>query len=290
MTEVRSPEQPATVGTPSPPTTAPPPSRSWRSVMAETELDTRLLGMVIALVAIWIAFNIRSGGDFLTARNLWNLSVQSTSIADHGDGHGPDHRVAQHRPLGRVAAGLPRVHDGARPDRRDDRVLRSRRDVRGLAGQLVLVDRRPCGRRRPRRARRRPDRVHRRLRRGPVVHRHPRRLPRLAGRDLPHRGQAGADARPAQRDVPAHRRWSEGIARGVAELVARHPGLCRDRAQHLPVAAPSTALPTSPCGRCGWTWGSAWSAAWSWWPASHWSPTATTRPSPGSRWASPTRW
>jgi D-xylose transport system permease protein len=37
--------------------------------------------MVIALVAIWLAFNIRSGGDFLTARNLWNLSVQSTSIA-----------------------------------------------------------------------------------------------------------------------------------------------------------------------------------------------------------------
>src|ERR1700754_30044 len=81
MTEVRPVQQPATVGTPSPPTTAPPPSRSWRSVMAQTELDTRLLGMVIALVAIWIAFNLRSGGDFLTARNLWNLSVQSTSIA-----------------------------------------------------------------------------------------------------------------------------------------------------------------------------------------------------------------
>jgi D-xylose transport system permease protein len=80
MTEVRSPEQPATVGAPSPATTAPP-AHSWRSVLAETELDTRLLGMVIALVAIWIAFNIRSGGDFLTARNLWNLSVQSTSIA-----------------------------------------------------------------------------------------------------------------------------------------------------------------------------------------------------------------
>jgi D-xylose transport system permease protein len=80
MTEVRSPEQPATAGTPSPPTTAPS-SHSWRSVLADTELDTRLLGMVTALVAIWIAFNIRSGGDFLTARNLWNLSVQSTSIA-----------------------------------------------------------------------------------------------------------------------------------------------------------------------------------------------------------------
>jgi D-xylose transport system permease protein len=49
--------------------------------MADTELDTRLVGMIIALAVIWIAFNIRSGGDFLTARNLWNLSVQSTSIA-----------------------------------------------------------------------------------------------------------------------------------------------------------------------------------------------------------------
>src|SRR5215204_3371438 len=81
MTEVRSPDQPATTGTPSPPAAAPPPSHSWRSVLAATELDTRLLGMVIALVVIWVAFNIRSGGDFLTARNLWNLSVQSTSIA-----------------------------------------------------------------------------------------------------------------------------------------------------------------------------------------------------------------
>ena len=37
--------------------------------------------MVVALAAIWITFNALSNGDFLTARNLWNLSVQSTSIA-----------------------------------------------------------------------------------------------------------------------------------------------------------------------------------------------------------------
>jgi D-xylose transport system permease protein len=68
--------------TPSPPTTAPPPrARSWRSLLTATEVDTRLLGMVVAIAAIWIAFNILTGGDFLTARNLWNLSVQSTSIA-----------------------------------------------------------------------------------------------------------------------------------------------------------------------------------------------------------------
>jgi D-xylose transport system permease protein len=55
--------------------------RSWRSVVASTEIDTRLVGMIVALLVIWLAFNILSDGDFLTARNLWNLSVQSTSIA-----------------------------------------------------------------------------------------------------------------------------------------------------------------------------------------------------------------
>ncbi len=46
-----------------------------------TELDTRMLGMVGALVLIWILFHIFSGGLFLTPRNLWNLSVQTASIA-----------------------------------------------------------------------------------------------------------------------------------------------------------------------------------------------------------------
>ncbi len=46
-----------------------------------TELDTRMLGMVGALALIWIAFHVLSGGLFLTPRNLWNLSVQSSSVA-----------------------------------------------------------------------------------------------------------------------------------------------------------------------------------------------------------------
>lgn len=50
-----------------------------------TELDTRLLGMVGALLLIWIGFHFygyfKSGfGAFLTPRNLWNLSVQTASI------------------------------------------------------------------------------------------------------------------------------------------------------------------------------------------------------------------
>jgi D-xylose transport system permease protein len=49
--------------------------------MLATELDTRMLGMIGALALIWIVFHIMSGGLFLTPRNLWNLSVQSASVA-----------------------------------------------------------------------------------------------------------------------------------------------------------------------------------------------------------------
>lgn len=50
-----------------------------------TEIDTRLLGMVAALVLIWVGFHlygaiINGNGAFLTPRNLWNLSVQTASI------------------------------------------------------------------------------------------------------------------------------------------------------------------------------------------------------------------
>ncbi|TMF05410.1 MAG: sugar ABC transporter permease [Chloroflexi bacterium] len=55
--------------------------RSMTSLLRALDIDTRLLGMVVALAIIWIGFQIMSGGLFLTARNLWNLSVQSASIA-----------------------------------------------------------------------------------------------------------------------------------------------------------------------------------------------------------------
>jgi D-xylose transport system permease protein len=58
-----------------------PPNRSLRSLLFALEVDTRLLGMIGALAVIWIGFNILSGGSFITPRNLWNLSVQSASIA-----------------------------------------------------------------------------------------------------------------------------------------------------------------------------------------------------------------
>jgi D-xylose transport system permease protein len=49
--------------------------------LKSTELDTRMLGMAGALGLVWIAFHVLSGGLFLTPRNLWNLSVQSSSVA-----------------------------------------------------------------------------------------------------------------------------------------------------------------------------------------------------------------
>jgi D-xylose transport system permease protein len=43
-------------------------------------LDARLLGMMIVLLAIWLGFDILTGGIFLTARNLFNLSLQVSVV------------------------------------------------------------------------------------------------------------------------------------------------------------------------------------------------------------------
>jgi D-xylose transport system permease protein len=58
-----------------------PQARSVRSLIGSLEIDTRMIGMILALAVIWLGFNLWSNGLFLTARNLWNLSVQSASIA-----------------------------------------------------------------------------------------------------------------------------------------------------------------------------------------------------------------
>src|SRR5262245_41591308 len=59
----------------------PRPKTSMSSLFGSLELDTRLVGMIVALAIIWLGFQVASGGLFLTPRNLWNLSVQSSSIA-----------------------------------------------------------------------------------------------------------------------------------------------------------------------------------------------------------------
>lgn len=57
-----------------------------RRFLRATELDTRMLGMIGALLIIWLGFHfigqvVTGNGVFLTARNLWNLLVQTSSIA-----------------------------------------------------------------------------------------------------------------------------------------------------------------------------------------------------------------
>jgi D-xylose transport system permease protein len=73
-------ETPATV-VPDPATADDSTGFSLGSMMRSAEIDTRLLGMIIALIVIWVGFNILSGGTFLTPRNLWNLSVQTSVVA-----------------------------------------------------------------------------------------------------------------------------------------------------------------------------------------------------------------
>ncbi len=61
------------------------PKNKFRQFLEATEIDTRLLGMVGALLLIWVGFHLfgyyKNGfAAFLTPRNLWNLSVQTSSI------------------------------------------------------------------------------------------------------------------------------------------------------------------------------------------------------------------
>jgi D-xylose transport system permease protein len=56
-----------------------------KSFLRATEIDTRMIGMIGALLVIWLGFHlygyfVNGFGAFLTSRNLWNLSVQTSSI------------------------------------------------------------------------------------------------------------------------------------------------------------------------------------------------------------------
>lgn len=52
-----------------------------RNFFDTLELDMRLLGMIGAFVVICLVFNVATDGRFLTPRNLFNLSVQTASVA-----------------------------------------------------------------------------------------------------------------------------------------------------------------------------------------------------------------
>lgn len=54
---------------------------SAKSIFNKLGIDSRLLGMIGALVVLWLMFDLITGGRFLTPRNLFNLSVQTASVA-----------------------------------------------------------------------------------------------------------------------------------------------------------------------------------------------------------------
>jgi D-xylose transport system permease protein len=57
------------------------PARPSRPTVAHAlGLDPRLLTMVVALTVVWIVFQFLTGGIFLSAVNLWNLSVQTSVV------------------------------------------------------------------------------------------------------------------------------------------------------------------------------------------------------------------
>ncbi len=61
-------------------TTSEPTKVGSRNLLASLEVDTRLLGMIGAFVAIALVFNFWTEGRFLTPRNIFNLTIQTVSV------------------------------------------------------------------------------------------------------------------------------------------------------------------------------------------------------------------
>ena len=59
-----------------------PPARpSIRGLLAQTEIDLRLFGMLIALAVILLVFHYLSGGKLIQPANMTTLAVQAAAIA-----------------------------------------------------------------------------------------------------------------------------------------------------------------------------------------------------------------
>ena len=52
-----------------------------RNLFQTLEIDTRLLGMIGAFIVLCLVFNTVTDGRFLTPRNLFNLTIQTVSVA-----------------------------------------------------------------------------------------------------------------------------------------------------------------------------------------------------------------
>ncbi len=58
-----------------------PKTQSKRNVLQSLEVDLRLLGMIGAFLTVCIVFNVLTDGRFLTPRNIFNLTIQTVSVA-----------------------------------------------------------------------------------------------------------------------------------------------------------------------------------------------------------------
>ena len=188
-----------------------------RSVVPEPASSTPACsGMIVALAVIWVGFNILSDGLFLTPRNLWNLSVQSASVAIMATGmvliivsRNIDLSIGS-------VLGLTGMVDGHAPGGVDPQDLRPR------LRPAVDLDRRARLRARPRRHHRRPSTAS--------------SSPTSASRRSSSRSAAcwsGAASPSSSPRARRSRRWTptfqllgggpKGAARGDAELAGRRP-------------------------------------------------------------------
>jgi D-xylose transport system permease protein len=50
-------------------------------LLRQVDIDNRMMAMIIALLMIWVTLNFMTDGIFFTARNMYNLAVQSSVVA-----------------------------------------------------------------------------------------------------------------------------------------------------------------------------------------------------------------
>jgi hypothetical protein len=64
-------------------------------LLRQVDIDNRMMAMIIALLMIWVTLNFMTDGIFFTARNMYNLAVQSSVVGGVAVGvHRHGHRLS----------------------------------------------------------------------------------------------------------------------------------------------------------------------------------------------------
>ena len=212
---------------------------TFRRVAAVLEVDARLLAMFAVLAAIAVGFEFATGGFFLTARNLFNLSLQTSVVAIMATGmvlvivsRHIDLSVGSMMGLGgHVRGRVPGLGVSGRRRLQLDRHAAHLHCVRRAAGRVPgILDR---------------------LSRAAVVHRHAGRPARVAGRVVAHQRRRHHLAH--GRDLPEARRRPRGDHRRDLELGGRRARHHRDRLLLRAKPAAQAALRASACARSRWS-------------------------------------